>query len=99
MSNNRLEVIHPLGELRKIERLDFHMNNLPSFPDVSGCTSLQELCLSHNSITEIDVNCLESLGQLKTLNLSNNEIEVIPDEVILLINMEQLDLSYNNISE
>ncbi|OXU30630.1 hypothetical protein TSAR_003644 [Trichomalopsis sarcophagae] len=99
VSNNRLEVVHPLGELRKIERLDFHMNNLSSFPDVNGCTSLHELCLSHNSITEIDVNCLESLGQLKILNLSNNEIEVVPEEIIMLINVEQLDLSYNNISD
>jgi Leucine-rich repeat (LRR) protein len=93
-----LEIIHPLGELRKIERLDLRMNNLSSFPDVNGCTSLQEIYLSHNSITELNVNCLESLGQLKILNLNNNEIEVIPDEIILLINVEQLDLSYNNIS-
>ncbi|XP_011498579.1 PREDICTED: leucine-rich repeat-containing protein 40-like [Ceratosolen solmsi marchali] len=98
VSNNRLEIIHPLGELRRIERLDFHMNNLSSFPDVSGCTSLQEIYLSHNSITEINVNYLESLGQLKILNLNNNEIDAIPDEIILLINVEQLDLSYNNIS-
>ena len=75
------------------------MNILSSFPDVSGCTSLHELYLSHNSITEIDVNCLESLGQLKILNLSNNEIEKIPEEIIQLINVEQLDLSNNNISE
>ncbi|KAJ8674117.1 hypothetical protein QAD02_005379 [Eretmocerus hayati] len=98
VSNNRLEIVHPLGELRKIEKLDFHMNNLSTFPDVSGCTSLQELCLSHNSITKIDVTTLESLGQLKILSLNNNEIECIPEEIILLINVEQLDLSYNNIS-
>ncbi|XP_014205804.1 leucine-rich repeat-containing protein 40-like [Copidosoma floridanum] len=97
-SNNRLEVVPSLGELRKIERLDLHMNDLSSFPDVRGCTSLQELFLSHNSITEIDVNCLESLGQLKILNLNNNEVEVLPDEIIMLISVEQLDLSYNNIS-
>ncbi|XP_058792286.1 leucine-rich repeat-containing protein 40-like [Phymastichus coffea] len=98
VSNNCLEIVHPLGELRKIEKLDFRMNNLSAFPDVRGCTSLQEFHLAHNGITEIDVNCLESLGQLKVLNMSNNEIDLIPDEIILLINCEQLDLSYNNIS-
>lgn len=98
VSNNCLEIIHPLGELGKIEKLDFRMNNLSAFPDVRGCTSLQELHLAHNGITEIDVNYLESLGQLRVLNMSNNEVDVIPDEIILLINCEQLDLSYNNIS-
>lgn len=98
VSNNCLEIVHPLGELRKIEKLDLHMNSLTSFPDITGCSSLQEIYLSHNSITEFDVKSLEYLGQLKVLNLSNNSIELIPDEIILLINCEQLDLSYNNIS-
>ena len=98
VSNNCLEIVHPLGELGKIERLDLRMNDLSNFPDLRGCTSLQELYLSHNCIKEIDVNSLDSLGQLKTLNLSNNEIEIIPDEIIMLINVEQLDLSYNKIS-
>uniref|UniRef100_A0ABD2WZG8 Disease resistance R13L4/SHOC-2-like LRR domain-containing protein n=1 Tax=Trichogramma kaykai TaxID=54128 RepID=A0ABD2WZG8_9HYME len=99
VSNNCLEIVHPLGELGKIERLDFRWNCLRTFPDLRGCASLQELHLSHNGIREIDVNGLESLGQLKIMNLSNNEIDSIPEEIIMLINVELLDLSYNDISE
>lgn len=47
---------------------------------------------------EIDSQCLETAGYLKKLTLQNNKIEVIPEEIIKLINLEVLDLSHNNIS-
>lgn len=49
-SSNRIEVIPPLGELRKLEALILHDNNLVKFPDITGCTALRDLQLSNNLI-------------------------------------------------
>ncbi|XP_043465463.1 leucine-rich repeat-containing protein 40-like isoform X2 [Leptopilina heterotoma] len=97
-SFNHLDTLPPLGELRKIETLLFGSNNLKTFPDTIGCSSLRELHLTNNNIAEIEISCLEGMGQLKTLLLGGNKIEVIPEEMIRLINLEHLDLSHNNIS-
>lgn len=47
---------------------------------------------------EIDSQCLETAGHLKKFTLQNNKIEVIPEEIIKLINLEVFDLSHNNVS-
>lgn len=49
-------------------------------------------------LQEIDPQRLEAIGHLKKLTLQNNKIEVIPEEIIKLINLEVFDLSHNNIS-
>ncbi|EFN72743.1 Leucine-rich repeat-containing protein 40 [Camponotus floridanus] len=98
VSFNQLEVLPPLGELRKAEKIMFQSNNLKKFPDISGCSALTVLHLDNNNIPEIDSQCLETAGHLKKLTLQNNKIEVIPEEIIKLINLEVFDLSHNNIS-
>ncbi|XP_011312229.1 leucine-rich repeat-containing protein 40 isoform X2 [Fopius arisanus] len=97
-NSNHLEVVPPLGEMRKLEALIFHTNNLKNFPNITGCNALRELNLSNNSIFEIDMECLEDMGQLKSLLLAHNNIEVIPDDIIKLLNMERLDLSSNKLT-
>ncbi|KAL6444717.1 hypothetical protein ACFW04_002054 [Cataglyphis niger] len=98
MSFNQMEILPPLGELRKAEKIMLQSNNLKKFPDISGCSALTVLHLDNNNILEIDSQCLETAGYLKKLTLQNNKIEVIPEEIIKLINLEVLDLSHNNIS-
>ncbi|CAL7952316.1 unnamed protein product [Xylocopa violacea] len=97
-SYNQLEILPPLGELRKIEKVMLQTNKLASFPDMSGCTILKVLHLANNNITEIDMSCLEGVGQLKTLTLGNNQIESIPEEIIKLVYLEIFDLSHNKIT-
>ncbi|XP_063990186.1 leucine-rich repeat-containing protein 40-like [Diachasmimorpha longicaudata] len=97
-NSNHLEVVPPLGEMRKLEALILHTNNLKNFPNITGCTALKELNLSNNSIDEIDMECLEDMGQLRSLLLAHNNIEVIPDDIIKLLNMERLDLSSNKLT-
>lgn len=41
---------------------------------------------------------LEGIGQLKSLVISNNKIETIPDDIITLLNLERLDLSFNKLT-
>lgn len=56
-SFNQLEVLPPLGELRKVERIMFQSNNLKGFPDISGCSALTVLHLDNNNIP-VCVNAL-----------------------------------------
>ncbi|XP_034950700.1 leucine-rich repeat-containing protein 40-like [Chelonus insularis] len=98
-SSNHLEVIPAFGELRKLETLNLQDNNLSVFPNMTGCTALRELLLSNNNIVEIDMECLEGIGQLKSLLLSHNKIETIPDEMIKLLNLERLDASFNKLTQ
>lgn len=44
------------------------------------------------------MSCLEGVGQLKTLTLGNNQIEIIPEEIIKLVYLEIFDLSYNKLT-
>ena len=95
---NQLEILPPLGELRKVETIILRANKLTTFPQISGCTLLRVLHLADNNITEIDMSCLEGVGQLKTLTLGNNKIDAIPEEIIKLVNLEIFDLSYNGLT-
>ncbi|XP_076239569.1 leucine-rich repeat-containing protein 40 [Calliopsis andreniformis] len=98
-SYNDLEMLPPLGELRKIEILMLQANKLTTFPDMTGCTLLKVLHLAENNIPEIDMTCLEGIGQLKTLTLGYNKIEDIPEEIIKLVNLENFDLSHNELTK
>lgn len=44
------------------------------------------------------MSCLEGVGQLKTLTLGNNQIEIIPEEIIKLVYLEIFDLSHNKLT-
>ncbi|XP_012217891.1 leucine-rich repeat-containing protein 40-like isoform X2 [Linepithema humile] len=98
VSFNQLEILPPFGELRKIEKIMLQSNNLKNFPDVSGCSALRVLHLDNNNILEIEPECLEGATLLKKLTLAYNKIEMIPEEIMKLINLEVFDLSHNNIS-
>lgn len=41
---------------------------------------------------------LEGMGRLKSLDMAGNKIEKIPDDIIKLLNLEQLDLSTNKLT-
>ncbi|XP_017883723.1 leucine-rich repeat-containing protein 40-like [Ceratina calcarata] len=97
-SNNQLEELPPMGDLRKVETVMLQSNQLTTFPDMSGCTLLRVLYLADNKIPELDMSCLEGVGQLKSLTLGGNRIETIPEEIIKLVSLEIFDLSHNKIN-
>ncbi|XP_066582392.1 leucine-rich repeat-containing protein 40-like [Prorops nasuta] len=97
-SCNQLEIVPSLNELRKIEIIMLHTNNIKNIPNISCCNNLKEIHLANNSINEIDTECLEGLGVLKILTLGHNKIETVPEDMMKLINLEVLDLSYNKIT-
>ncbi|WP_256349586.1 NEL-type E3 ubiquitin ligase domain-containing protein [Pseudomonas sp. D8002] len=70
-----------LGPLSALEWLDLGENTLASL-DVSGLRGLTNLDLHNNVLEEWPAGALE-LPRLRTLDLSNNQIETIPDDALL----------------
>ncbi|MGY2295105.1 NEL-type E3 ubiquitin ligase domain-containing protein [Pseudomonas yamanorum] len=70
-----------LGPLTALEWLDLGENTLANL-DVSGLHGLTNLDLHNNVLEEWPTGVLE-LPRLRTLDLSNNQIETIPDDALL----------------
>ena len=81
-------------------QLDASHNNISSIPDrlfeKRKVFRLESLDLSHNQFTEIPVNVLQNqYFSLETLKVSHNRIKVIPSDANILVNVKQMDLSFN----
>ncbi|XP_072182297.1 uncharacterized protein [Diadema setosum] len=96
-----LQAIHPgtFTNLTKLRSLTIHNTEITQFPDVSGCTSLEKLDLSRNSIT-FDVYTYTTLtfpASLKQVSLMENNIEWVPPGLFSGTNIEYLGMSMNSI--
>ncbi len=96
----RIKVLSLLPELSKLE-IKFSNIWLPDLkPEISQIMffpSLQNLDLSFNNLTDEILYYIKSVKSLKTLNLMGNQItHEIPD-LSELVNLEELNLSSNNI--
>lgn len=79
-----------------VSYLDMSGGNYTYLPyELSYFKHIQYLNLSNNNLDTIDFTKLPST--LKFLDLSENKIEVIPDQIIKLQNLTDLDLSNNKI--
>ena len=79
--------------------LDLSGKSLTSVPSyVFNQTNLEELNVSHNSITGAIQSQIGQLKNLKILNASYNKMTGVPAEVGQLQNLEVLDLSYNSLT-
>ena len=84
----------------KLRSLNLSYNHLTSFPDYFGKTGLVQLDLSHNRLGEVP-ECVCSLRQLESLNLSHNRgIKKIPYEIgglkmLKILSLDGLPYVYN----
>lgn len=79
--------------------LDLSNQGLTSIPmSVFAYTNLEELNVSHNSLTGAIQSQIGSLKNLKILNASYNKMTGVPAEIGQLQNLETLDLSYNQLT-
>lgn len=69
---------------------------IPSY--VFNQTDLEELNVSHNSLTGAIQSQIGQLKNLKILNASYNSMTGVPAEVGQLQNLQVLDLSYNQLT-
>ncbi len=90
-----------ISNLQALELLDVSGNQLTALPPALGqLASLQVLFLSKCAFFRL-TSCLTALITLQRLNASHNRIEAagVPEELDDLRELEELDLTYNQISE
>lgn len=81
------------------KNLDLSNQGLTSVPSyVFNQTSLEELNVSHNSLTGAIQSQIGQLKNLKVLNASYNRMTGVPAEIGQLQNLQVLDLSYNQLT-
>jgi len=86
-----------ITELYDIKELDLSDWNIASvLKDFEVLYQLEELDLSNNIITLLDFG---NMTNLKRLRLSNNRIQMIPDSISKLVNLEELYLDGNMIRD
>ncbi|TMW50717.1 hypothetical protein DOY81_004196 [Sarcophaga bullata] len=87
----------PLAELRN---LNLHANKLTSITDnlFSNNSKLEQLDLSHNNIRTIAAAAFEMQKSLEYLDLSGNALTDMSVSLASLMNLKDIDLSYNQIS-
>ncbi len=91
------------GALRLL--LDLSYNNLTDMPRgiferKQRVMQLQYLDLSYNSFRRIPVDVLQSqYFNLDTLKIAHNRIHDIPSDANILVNIKEIDLSYNPLTE
>ena len=83
--------------------LDASHNNLTAIPkdifEKRKVWRLESIDLSHNYFTEIPVDVLQNqYFSLETLRIAHNDIKVIPSDANILVNVKELDLSFNPLS-
>lgn len=81
-------------------QLDASHNNLTSIPDdifhKRKVFRLESIDLSYNKFTEIPVKVLKNqYTSLETMKMSHNKIQVIPSDANILVNVKEMDLSFN----
>lgn len=87
-------VVFELENLRILDLKHTKINNLPE----NNLKNLHELCIDYNYFDTFGEASLKQMSEsLKVLTISNNLLKEIPNEIVGLINLEVLDLSFNNI--
>lgn len=77
-----------------LHQLCASLNRLQALPDVSGWTSLLTLAADENNISAFPEG-FATLAQLRSVDLSSNDIRVVPPEVGRMDNLAMLRLSGN----
>jgi len=114
LSRNQLSSIDPdtFADLSKLSTLQLQNNGLIRLQDgvFRGMANLEKLLLSDNNLLEIQTQVLAPLSKsLKNINLANNHLSFqggVASEFFgaqspmnMNLQLETMDLSYNNISE
>lgn len=73
-------------------------NGITSFPYVNNMINLRTLDLSFNALSNLELSANALPLNLEKLYVTNNHIETVNLEATSLVNLQIIDLSYNNIS-
>ncbi len=89
------EIPEEVGTMANLTELDISINPLQRLPNLC-LPRLVVLTATHAELTELNAS-LASLGELHTLLLSRNSLKELPKEVLLIVRLKHLDVSYNSI--
>ncbi|OLS24791.1 MAG: hypothetical protein HeimC2_20960 [Candidatus Heimdallarchaeota archaeon LC_2] len=79
-----------------LESLVLSNNHLTSIPiAIKGLQNLTDLRIASNHLTQIKIELLETLSNLKVLDLQNNEIIALHEDMISLSNLDKLKMEGN----
>ncbi|KAF4020316.1 hypothetical protein G4228_011671 [Cervus hanglu yarkandensis] len=95
-SNNQIEKITGLDDLRVLQILDLSQNQISSLQGLEGHDFLEVINLEDNKIAELDeIEYIENLPLLRVLNLLRNPIREKPDYwsfvIFMLLRLTELD--------
>ncbi|GFY38907.1 leucine-rich repeat-containing protein 40 [Trichonephila inaurata madagascariensis] len=95
-SKNKLKSLPSLIEmLHHLEQLYVQYNNIKELPPLANCKSLKEIHAGFNNIEALSTEFLETLPNIKLIDLRDNKISDIPDTICTLQSLERLDVSNN----
>lgn len=98
-NRNKLEMLHNLGGMFNLARLDLQNCELDTIPlGIFSINNLQELNLQGNALTHVDeLESFHRLPRLSSLNLSSNKITSLPDTFTSIGNLGRFNVSDNQI--
>ncbi|XP_035740201.1 leucine-rich repeat-containing protein let-4-like [Vespa mandarinia] len=101
MSSNKIKYIYKddFETLKSLQRLSLDHNTLSILSFLTHLSSLTDLSIAYNNLTNITSDNIARLGRLKTLNLRGNRISIISENAFLNLNMlKKLDLAENKLT-
>lgn len=100
VSVNKLQTVFNGAKESVIKKANFSQNEITSLPPsaFTGLPLLSSLDLSFNFILELP-KTIRCLDELETLNISDNLLDVLPDEMMYLYKLRSLDIRKTRIRE
>jgi|GEM_PF-1583293 len=92
-NNNIRNVPDSISYLKSLKRLILNSNNIDTLPDAMSGLALEYLDISSNPIK--DLAALSRLKSLKELSVSNINLKEVPQAIVSLDSIWNLDLSHN----
>lgn len=97
-SENYLDFLD-LESLPELIELRLSCNYIENIRPIQGYPQLQYLDLSYNSLTQESVMALSSLPMLRDLDLSGNELKMLPPNMCMFSSLERLVLEHNKLDD
>lgn len=88
-----------IGSNEKVKRISLMENQIESLSKCFSCSKLITLFLNNNNLETISNGFFHSMPYIKVLNLSNNNPQMLPRDISLLISLQHLDISFNKIND
>lgn len=98
LSNNKLQVVN-VRNSRRLLRMNLAKNNVTGTLNLAVPTSLKDLNLSHNRISNIENDFFAKLPNLQRLKMTHCNLHTINAEAVLPMRVKYLDLSHNRFAE